>query len=101
MNAELSCLKSRAASVEAKPIRATSSPPVLRNGNATIVITGLVPPKSDEGLWQDEINSIVDPLIDKYATTNGKHDSELLGRHRKGAMAKAAQIKFKSKEDAA
>ena len=100
MNTEIKNLKGRVAAVEDKPVRTASSPPDLRNPNSTIVITGFVPPKSDEGLWQDEVNAIVDPLIKKYATTNGMHDSEILGRRRKGAMAKAAKIKFKSKEDA-
>ena len=100
MNTEIKNLKGRVAAVEVKPVRTASSPPDLRNPNSTIVITGFVPPKSDEGLWQDEVNAIVDPLIKRSATTNGMHDSEILGRRRKGAMAKAAKIKFKNNEDA-
>ena len=44
------------AAVEGKPVRTASSPPILRNPNSTIVITGFVPPKSDEGLWQDRLS---------------------------------------------
>ena len=51
--------------------RVTSSPLTIHNVNSTIMITGLVPYKIEEAMLRIDINALVDPLIETFATTNG------------------------------